>query len=70
MSMISPGTLLESNTRLVPGLPLISASMGFQVVTAWTSAVLKAAAMSASEVLTTCTSFSERSARSRARASR
>ncbi|MCY1392307.1 hypothetical protein D9M71_71740 [compost metagenome] len=70
MSMISPGIWLELNTSVTPGLALMSASIGFQVVTACTSSVSKAADMSASEVLTTFRSFSARRARSRPRASR
>ena len=69
-SMISPGIWLESNTLVTPGVASISAKSGFQVATAFTSLVAKAATMSASEVFTTFRSFSLRSAFSRPRASR
>ncbi|MNC74955.1 hypothetical protein D3C75_1264040 [compost metagenome] len=70
MSRISPGIWLELKTSVTPGVALMSASIGFQVVTAWTLSVLKAAEMSASDVLITFRSFSRRLAVSSARASR
>ncbi|MOA28974.1 hypothetical protein D3C78_1499570 [compost metagenome] len=69
-SMISPGIWLESNTLETPGVAATSASSGFQVVTALTSSLAKAATRSASEVLITLRSFSLRPARSKPRASR
>ncbi|PFW98169.1 hypothetical protein CJ468_06494 [Nocardia farcinica] len=68
MSRISPGIFEESNTSVLPGWALISASIGFQVAAACTLGVEKAAMMSASEVFTTLTSRSLMPALSRARA--
>ena len=52
-SMISPGTLLESKTWVLPGVAAMADSCGFQVTTACTLGAAKAPTMSASEVLTT-----------------
>ena len=57
-SRISPGILLESNTSEVFGIPMTSASCGFQVTVEVTPGVANAATMSASDVLTTLMSFS------------
>ena len=69
-SMISPGIFELSNTLWASGDFKIVETIGFQVTTAVTSAVLKAAAMSASDVLTTFRSFSCALMLSSARASR
>ena len=69
-SMISPGTLLESKTWVLPGVAAMADSCGFQVTTACTLGAAKAPTMSASEVLTTLMSRSRRPAASRPRASR
>ena len=70
-SMISPGICELSNSSVAPGMAATSDSSGFQVTTFWTSSVPEnTETMSASEVLTTLTSFSVRPACSSARASR
>ncbi len=68
--MISPGIWLESKTLWVPGMARISETSGFQVTTAVMPLALKAATMSASEVLTTRISRSLRPTLSSPRASR
>ena len=60
--MISPGTLLESKTWVLPGVAAMADSCGFQVTTACTLGAAKAPTMSASEVLTTLMSRSRRPA--------
>jgi hypothetical protein len=67
---ISPGILLESKTSVASGWVFTSISCGFQVTTAVDSAALKAATISASEVLTVFTSFSLMPTEARPRASR
>ena len=60
-SMISPGICDELNSSVAPGKFATSDSSGFQVTTFWTSSVPEnTETMSASEVLTTVTSFSAR----------